>query len=84
MAGNVLHRWRVAGSMEHASYYRLQAARAKKLAARLRHRDAAELLRRVAGEYDEIAEDLENGAVVIRHQERMPQYRRLGGRRSAN
>jgi hypothetical protein len=70
--------------MEHASYYRQQSAKARRLAARLRHPGAADLLRRVAGEYDEIAEDLENGALTIRHQHRMPQYRRYGGRRSAD
>jgi hypothetical protein len=37
--------------------------------------DLLEVLHRVAQDYDDIAEDLEGGAIEIRHPELMPQRR---------
>jgi hypothetical protein len=70
--------------MEHTSYYRRQAAKARALADRVHQRDAIELLKLFAKEYDEIAEDLESGAVDVRHQERLPQNRGGDGRQAAD
>lgn len=61
--------------MLHASHYRDQARRARRLAHSLNNREVEALLSQVAREYDDIAEDLENGAVEIRHPELMPQTR---------
>jgi hypothetical protein len=66
--------------MEDPHYYRRQAARARLLAGRVHQQDAVALLHKFAQEYSEIAEDLQSGAVTIRHRERMPQYRRRMGR----
>ena len=41
----------------------------------MNNREVEALLSQVAREYDDIAEDLENGAVEIRHPELMPQTR---------
>jgi hypothetical protein len=60
--------------MQDAEYYREQAARARRLARGAR-RDIEEMLSRVAEDYDDLAEDLENGAIEIRHPELMPQNR---------
>jgi len=60
--------------MEDAAYYRDQAARARRLA-RGGRTDVEEMLSRVAQDYDDLAEDLENGAIEIRHPELMPQNR---------
>jgi hypothetical protein len=59
--------------MQQASYYREQAARARRLAAQAADRAIVETLRRLAGDFDDIAYDLENGAIEILHPERMPQ-----------
>jgi hypothetical protein len=49
--------------MQRASYYRNQADRARRLArAQMQHETKVLLLQRVAQDYDDIAEDLENGA----------------------
>jgi hypothetical protein len=39
--------------------------------------DLLEVLHRVAHDYDDIAEDLEGGAIEVRHPELMPQRRRI-------
>ena len=62
--------------MHHVSYYREQASRARRLARQLHQHDASNLLSQIAADYDDVAEDLENGAVEIRHSELMPQNRR--------
>ena len=62
--------------MHDASHYRQQARRARRLAQGTPNREVERLLSQVASEYDDIAEDLENGAVEIRHPELMPQNRR--------
>ena len=61
--------------MQHPHYYRSQAQTARRLAARINNEEAAASLSKVAKDYEDIAEDLENGAVEIRHPERMPQRR---------
>lgn len=62
--------------METAKHYRTQAERARRLAAGLSERETETMLVTFAREYDELAEDLESGAVEIRHRELMPQWRR--------
>ena len=59
--------------MHEASYYREQALRAQRLAGGQTQREIRALLERVARDYQELAEDLENGAVEIRHPEMLPQ-----------
>ena len=58
--------------MHEPTYYREQADRARRLA-RQTVSDICAMLLEVAQDFDEVAEDLENGAVEIRHPERMPQ-----------
>ena len=60
--------------MEDAAYYRAQAERARRLA-RGQRTDVARDLRQIASDYDDIAVDLESGAVEIRHPDLMPQNR---------
>ena len=59
--------------MHSAKYYRGQAAKARGLARDVSTRYAADTLERMAVDYDDIADDLENGAVDIRHPELMKQ-----------
>jgi hypothetical protein len=65
----------VSFGMEHAAYYREQAGRARRLARGINHPEVTEQLLRMARDYDELAEDLERGAVEIRHPELLPQRR---------
>ena len=62
--------------MQDASYYREQAQRVRRLAGVPSDRETQETLLRMAQDYADIAEDLENGAIEIRHPELMPQSRR--------
>jgi hypothetical protein len=62
--------------MHNHQYYRGQAARARRLSALSYQRELVDLLARVAEDYDDIADDLENGAITIRHPELMPQSKR--------
>ena len=62
--------------MHNLLYYRGQAAMARRLAASTYQRELLNLLGRVAQDYDDIADDLENGAITIRHAELMPQLKR--------
>jgi hypothetical protein len=57
--------------MRSPSYYRDQAERAQRLARSVTDRDGGvkAILSQVAQEYEELAEDLEGGAVEIRHSE---------------
>ena len=57
--------------MRSPSYYRDQAERAQRLARSVTDRDDSvkAILSQVAQEYEELAEDLEGGAVEIRHSE---------------
>jgi hypothetical protein len=63
--------------MYDASYYREQAERALRLARGTNDSETQETLKRMARDYTDIAEDLESGAIEIRHPELMPQTRRL-------
>jgi len=62
--------------MHLASYYRERADHAHRVASRMQQPQIVEMLRRLARDYDDIAEDLETGAIEIRHPELMPQRRR--------
>jgi hypothetical protein len=62
--------------MYQSSYYREQAARARRLARGTTDREVVSILAEFTRNYDEIAEDLDRGAIEIRHPELMPQGRR--------
>jgi len=62
--------------MYDVSYYREQADRARRLAKVPTDRETQDMLRQMAQDYTDIAEDLETGAIEIRHPELMPQTRR--------
>lgn len=62
--------------MHPAKYYREQAERAQKLADMSHDGAVRDALGRVAEDYGDIAEDLETGAVEIRHPEMLPQLKR--------
>jgi hypothetical protein len=53
--------------MHSALYYRDQAARARGLASKVSDEGASAILTQTAQDYEEIVEDLETGAVEIRH-----------------
>jgi hypothetical protein len=53
--------------MYSALYYRSQAAIARRLASKVTDEGAAEILEQTAQDYEDIAADLEAGAVEIRH-----------------
>jgi hypothetical protein len=55
--------------MDRASHYREQADHARQLAEATWQEDLEEMLRRVARDFDEIAEDLEAGTTELRHPE---------------
>ncbi len=62
-----------------AIYYRQHAELGRRLAKGIATRpDIADHLRLMARDYDQIAEDLEVGAIDIRHPELMPQVRNEG------
>lgn len=61
--------------MQDPHYYRSQADMAHRLALEIGNAEAAASLLKMAHEYRDIAEDLENGAAEIRHAERLPQRR---------
>jgi len=63
--------------MYEPSYYREQAERAHRLATVPNDSETREALERMARDYEDIAEDLESGAIEIRHPDLMPQSRRL-------
>jgi len=62
--------------MHDASHFRTQAARARRLALVPTDRETQNALLQMAQDYVDIAEDLERGAIEIRHPELMPQNRR--------
>src|SRR5689334_5981920 len=62
--------------MHKPAYYREQAERARRLARSVTNRDIESYLLRMAQDYDDLVEDLETGAIEIRHPELMPQQRR--------
>lgn len=59
--------------MQEAHYYRSEAGRARRLSRHINDPDMLVTLARMAKNYDDIAADLENGAVEVKHPERMPQ-----------
>jgi hypothetical protein len=63
-------------SMQSADYYRDQAARARQLRDLAHQDDLRKTLDRLAEDFDDIAEDLETGAIEIRHPELLPQNKR--------
>ena len=62
--------------MHDPGYYRDQSERARRLARSITRSDVVAQLQRMAQDYDDIAEDLELGAIEVRHPELMPQRRR--------
>ena len=62
--------------MHDPTYYREHAARARRLARSITNGEAERMLLRMAEEYEDVAEDLEAGAIEVRHPELMPQRRR--------
>ena len=62
--------------MYDPSYYRDQAQRARRLARSVTIHDVEAQLLRMAQDYDDLAVDLERGAIEIRHPELMPQNHR--------
>ena len=59
--------------MHNPAYYRAKAAQARRLANGAVSGETADALNDAAKDFDDIAVDLENGAVEIRHPELMPQ-----------
>jgi hypothetical protein len=72
--------------MREARYYRDEAARARRWANSIDHPEVRAILLNVANDYDDIAVDIEKGAIEIRHAELMPQLDagRRAGRREAD
>jgi hypothetical protein len=63
------------GNMHPAKYYREQARHARLLANRAPPGAVRDTLFKAAQNFDDIAEDLEAGAIEVRHPELMPQRR---------
>ena len=59
--------------MQTARYYLEQAEKAQRLASLVTDKAASAELRKMAEDYRDIVEDLEKGAIEIRHPELMPQ-----------
>jgi hypothetical protein len=59
--------------MHDPSYYRSQAERVRRLVMVPSDRETQDTLTQMAQDYLDIAEDLERGAIEIRHPELMPQ-----------
>jgi len=55
--------------MEEISYYLEQAARARRLSAETAQAGIRERLARLAQQYDQLADDIQQGAVDVRHPE---------------
>jgi hypothetical protein len=62
--------------MHPPSYYRQQAEHARRMARLMHQRDLNETLERMAQDFEDVAYDLETGAVDVRHPELLPQLRR--------
>ena len=61
--------------MYEAKHYRDLAERSRRLSRQTHDDQMSGALKEIAREFDELAEDLETGAVEIRHPELMPQSR---------
>ena len=55
--------------MDRSAHYRDEANQARQLADATWQPDLEDMLRHLAKDYDEIAEDIEKGAIEIRHAE---------------
>ena len=55
-----------------ASYFRDRAASVRRLALQVTSKEDAAMLLQLARDFDEVADDLDSGAEVIRHRELMP------------
>jgi hypothetical protein len=62
--------------MHDVRYYQEQAERARRWSKHVFEGELAEMLTRMAQDFDDIASDLLNGAVNIRHPELLPQQTR--------
>jgi hypothetical protein len=62
--------------MHPPGYYREQAERARRLASLTHQPEMTEMLQRMAKDFEDIAHDLETGAVDVRHPELLPQLHR--------
>lgn len=62
--------------MHDANHYRDQAERARWLARNVGDPEMRKTLEDLARDFDELAEDLELGAIEIRHAELLPQRRK--------
>jgi hypothetical protein len=60
------------GFMDPASYYHHEADHARRLAEVTWQPDLEEMLRRLARDFDEIAEDIESGATEVHNPELLP------------
>ena len=76
----MLFGWRCFEGMDRAAHFRRQADHARQLADATCQLDLEDLLRRLAKDYDEVADDIEMGATDIRHAELLddgsPHHRR--------
>ena len=59
--------------MQSPEYYRENAAKARRLSATITPSETSEMLERLARDYDDIAVDLERGAIEIVHPSLLPQ-----------
>ncbi|MBV9829567.1 MAG: hypothetical protein JO001_28435 [Alphaproteobacteria bacterium] len=62
--------------MHDASYYRDQAARLRGFARQTRVLEVARDLQRLASDFEDVADDLEAGAIEIVYPDLLPQRRR--------
>ncbi len=67
----MLFGWGRFEGMDRAAHFRRQAGHARQLADAAHKGDLEDLLRWLAKDYDEVAEDIEAGAAEIRHAERL-------------
>lgn len=63
--------------MQSSKYYRDNAAKARRLMGGITPGKTSEMLEKLSRDYDDIAADLERGAVEIRHPCLMPQMDHL-------
>ena len=59
--------------MHSPEHYRQQALRARHIADLAHQPEIQEMLRTAAHDYEDIAEDIESGAIEVRHPELLPQ-----------
>ena len=61
--------------MQSSAYYRRQADKARQLARAIHDTEVGAQLWRMGSDYDDIADDLDTGAIEIRHPELLSQQR---------